>query len=275
MCDTLCVLGADGTLFAKNSDRPVTEAQVIEAHPRRPAAPPLRTQYLEIPDRGAFATVLARPTWLWGAEHGVNEHGVAIGNEMVNTVDDPRLAAPALLGMDLVRLGLERAASADEALEVMTTLLERHGQGGVGDAVNDVSYWSSFLVADAASAWVLETSGRAWAARPVAHGDAISNRLTLRADWTRGSPASRPGPISTPGATRPRPPASPTAVSPPAGTSYAAGWLHRGPRPRIRRHGRATRWPTCATTARDRGARPGAGRTSSPHPPRSRPTAPG
>ena len=77
----------------------------------------LRTQYLEIPDGDAFATVLARPVWLWGAEHGVNEHGVAIGNEMVNTVDDPRIAPPALIGMDLVRLGLERAATADEALE--------------------------------------------------------------------------------------------------------------------------------------------------------------
>ncbi len=193
MCDTLCVLRAKGTLFAKNSDRPVTEAQVVEAHPRRRGAGALRTQYLEIPDRDAFACVVARPVWLWGAEHGVNEHGVAIGNEMVNTVDDPRRAPPALLGMDLVRLGLERAASADEALEVMTTLLERHGQGGVGDAVNDVSYWSSFLVADPTTAWVIETSGRAWAARPVEHGDAISNRLTLRSDWTRASAGVAPG----------------------------------------------------------------------------------
>src|SRR6202035_2620174 len=67
------------------------------------------------------------------------------------TVDDPRHAPPALLGMDLVRLGLERAASAEEALDVMTGLLERHGQGGIGDAVNGVAYWSSFLVADRAS----------------------------------------------------------------------------------------------------------------------------
>ena len=115
MCDTLCVLGDRGTLFAKNSDRPVSEAQVVEAHGRRRAGGQLHTQYLELADRGAAATVLSRPTWLWGAEHGINEHGVAIGNEMVNTVDDPRLAPPALLGMDLVRLGLERATSAEAA----------------------------------------------------------------------------------------------------------------------------------------------------------------
>jgi hypothetical protein len=193
VCDTLCILGDTGTLFAKNSDRPVTEPQVVELHPRRGAAGPLQTQYLEIPDRGAGATLLSRPTWLWGAEHGVNEHGVAIGNELINTVDDPRLAPPALLGMDLVRLGLERAASAEEALDVMTDLLHRHGQGGVGDAVNGVSYWSSFLIADTTSAWVLETSGRSWAARPVDRGDAISNRLTLRRDWTRASPGVVPG----------------------------------------------------------------------------------
>ena len=193
MCDTLCVVGDGVTLFAKNSDRPVREPQVVEAHGRRPGGGRLRTQYLDIDDTGAAATVLSRPVWLWGAEHGVNEHGVAVGNEMVNTVDDPRTAAPALIGMDLVRLALERATSADEALHVMTGLLERHGQGGVGDDVNDVAYWSSFLIADPRSSWVLETSGRRWAARPVTGGAAISNRLTLRRDWARAAAGVTPG----------------------------------------------------------------------------------
>ena len=193
MCDTLCVPGARGMLFAKNSDRPVTEPQVVEAHPRRRSGGSLRAQYLELPDEGAAATVLSRPTWLWGAEHGVNEHGVAIGNELVNTVDDPAGAAPALLGMDLVRLGLERSRRAEEALEVMTGLLARYGQGGVGDEVHGLAYWSSFLIADRSSAWVLKTSGRTWAARRAEGGAAISNRLTLRTDWTRASPDIPPG----------------------------------------------------------------------------------
>ena len=195
MCDTVCVLGDGMTLFAKNSDRPVTEAQTVGPHRRRGPGPgrSLRTQYLDIADEGAAATLLSRPIWLWGAEHGVNEHRVAIGNEMVDTVDDPKVAPPALIGMDLVRLGLERASNAEDALEVMTGLLERHGQGGVCDQVHDATYWSSFLVADPTSAWVLETSGRKWAARPVRHGDAISNRLTIRSDWTRASADVAPG----------------------------------------------------------------------------------
>ena len=130
----------------------------------------LRTQYLEIDDPGAHAFVGSRPTWLWGVEHGVNEFGVAIGNEKIWTVDRPRDHPAALLGMDLVRLGLERARSAGEALNVMTTLLETHGQGGSGEPHRDEPYYSSFLVADANAGFIIETSNRTWAARPIRAG---------------------------------------------------------------------------------------------------------
>jgi secernin len=189
MCDTLCLLGRDRTLFAKNSDRPFAEPQVVEWYDRRLPATgaTLRTQYLTIPDPGAHALLASRPTWLWGAEHGVNEHRVAIGNEKVWTVDDPRPLPAALIGMDLVRLALERARTADDALDVVTSLLEEHGQGGSGEPGHDEPYFSSFLIADPHAAWVLETSARTWAARPVEHGASISNRISLGADWTRAS----------------------------------------------------------------------------------------
>ena len=186
MCDTLCLLGADRTIFAKNSDRPRDEVQVVETHPRRASGGMLRTTHLEIKDVGAYALMGSRPAWMWGTELGVNEHGVAIGNERVYTLDDPTTAPAALTGMDLVRLGLERGTTADDAIDAMTSLLEQHGQGGAclesGDA-----YWSSFLVADASGAWVLETSDRTWAARPVLGAAAISNRLSLGTEWTRAS----------------------------------------------------------------------------------------
>ncbi|HEX3980911.1 MAG TPA: hypothetical protein VHW93_06790, partial [Acidimicrobiales bacterium] len=192
MCDTVCVLGDGVTLFAKNSDRPRSEPQIVEACPGRPPGGTTGLQYIEIPETGAFSTLLSRPTWLWGAEHGVNEHRLAIGNEAIFTRDDAGKAAPALIGMDLVRLGLERGRDALGALDVMTELLGSEGQGGVCDT-EGLAYWSSFLIADPTSAWILETTGRTWAARPVEAGAAISNRLSLGSDWTRASADVAPG----------------------------------------------------------------------------------
>ncbi len=194
MCDTLCAPGPAGMVFAKNSDRPPGEVQVAWPFGRRASAGcTLRTQYLSIGDTGAHAALLSCPTWLWGAEHGVNEHGVAIGNERVRTTHDAQSAPPALIGMDLVRLGLERARSAAEAVDVMTGLLEACGQGGIADAAHQEAYDSSFLVADPHEAYVLETAGADYAAAPFPGGAAISNRITLGSGWTRASAALEPG----------------------------------------------------------------------------------
>jgi dipeptidase len=117
---------------------------------------------------------------------GVNEHGLAIGNEAI--FSRRATLAPALLGMDLVRLALERATAAAEALELITRLLEAHGQGGpAGYADARFCYDSSFLIADPREAWVLETAGRDWAARRVAGAAALSNALTLGGDAERTS----------------------------------------------------------------------------------------
>jgi secernin len=175
------------TIFGKNSDRPIGEPQVVERYATRPSGGELRTQYLSIPDTGAYAVVGSRPDWLWGFEHGVNEHRVAIGNERVWTVDDAALAPPALIGMDLVRLGLERARTADQAVDVIADLLRLHGQGGIADAIDEEAYFSSFLIADPSQAWIMETSGRTWAAKPLDGGGAISNRISLSDDWERAS----------------------------------------------------------------------------------------
>jgi len=194
MCDCLCALRPDGTLFAKNSDRPPGERQIIEAIAPRPAGGVLATQYLSLSDPGAPALLGARPTWLWGFEHGVNAHRVAVGNEQLWTVDDPSRQPEAFTGMDLVRLGLERGETAEQALDVIAALIDEFGQGGLGEQGTPdgegKAYFSSFLVADPTEAWVLETSARSWAARPVRVGDrgvALSNRISLSRDWKRAS----------------------------------------------------------------------------------------
>jgi dipeptidase len=194
MCDTLCGPGMGGMVFAKNSDRPVGEVQLAVPFGRRPTAGCiLRTQYLSIGDTGAHAALLSCPTWLWGAEHGVNEFGVAIGNERVATVHDAAQARPGLIGMDMVRLGLERARSAEEAVEILVDLLTTHGQGGIADAAHQEAYDSSFLIADPAHAFVLDTSGSDFAVAPFPRGTAISNRLSVGSAWTRASPDLGPG----------------------------------------------------------------------------------
>jgi secernin len=142
----------------------------------------VRCQYLEIPQaQRTFAVLGSRPYWLWGFEHGVNEAGVAIGNEAVYTHDP--VPDHGLLGMDLVRLGLERGATAAEAKKVITDLLERYGQGGAAVVGGDRRYHNSFIVADATEAWVIETSRRHWAARRTKRGAVISNLVTIEDDW--------------------------------------------------------------------------------------------
>lgn len=184
MCDTMVALGsatADGaTIFAKNSDRHPNEAQAVVIAPAAShgAGATLACTYVHIPQVArTHGVLLCKPFWMWGAEMGVNEHGVAIGNEAVFTKRVSKRAA--LLGMDLVRLGLERAASADEALRVITELLEAHGQGGEGGYDGSLRYDNSFILADRRGAWVLETSGRAWVAERIGSVRSISNALTI------------------------------------------------------------------------------------------------
>jgi dipeptidase len=178
------------TILAKNSDRDLMECQVLQQFGRttHPEGATLRCQYLEIPQaRETFAMIGSRPYWLWGFEHGVNEHCVAIGNEAIWT-KEPRQET-GLLGMDLVRLGLERGRTAHEALRVITAHLEEYGQGGSPRAGRVAPcYDNSFLIADPEEAWVLETAGRRWVAKRVHDVYSISNVPTIGEEWDEASP---------------------------------------------------------------------------------------
>ena len=181
MCDTMVRVLDDRVLFAKNSDRDPNEAQRLEWHPRacHPAGATVDCTWITIPQvRETNAVLLSRPFWMWGAEMGTNEHGVTIGNEAVFTRQP--YAKTGLLGMDLLRLALERAATAEAAVETMIALLETHGQGGgCGHENRGFTYHNSFLVADGQGAYVFETAGREHDVARVVGTRTISNALTI------------------------------------------------------------------------------------------------
>lgn len=194
MCDTMVALGqvtADGvTLFGKNSDREPNEAQHLIRIPaaRHTPGEKVNCTYIEIPQvEQTYEVVLAKPFWIWGAEMGANEHGVAIGNEAVFT-KIPYDQAPGLIGMDFLRLALERARTARQALDVITTLLMQYGQGGNCGFKHATYYHNSFLIADPREAWVLETAGKHWAAERVRDIRTISNGLTIGKQFDLASP---------------------------------------------------------------------------------------
>jgi len=190
MCDTFVALGSAtkdrGVVFGKNSDRPYAERQPLVYIPRTLYSQDteIRCTHISIPQvEETYAILLSKPSWMWGAEMSANEWNVVIGNEAVWTKEP--MGQPALLGMDLLRLALERASTASQAVHLICDLLEEYGQGGAC-AENDpgFTYHNSFLIADPTEAWVLETAGKWWVAQRIKDGVRnISNGLSIRSEF--------------------------------------------------------------------------------------------
>lgn len=184
MCDSFAALAdvcRDGyTIYGKVSDRAVNEPQYFVHVPAadHDCSHPLRCTQITVEQvPHTYEMILSKPSWIWGAEIGANEFGVCAGNESVYSKEIQK--APALMGMDLVRLALERGKTAEEALNVATSLLERYGQGGNCSFDDEFYYDNSFLFVDAREAWVLETAGAYWAARRIDGAQSISNYMTI------------------------------------------------------------------------------------------------
>ena len=147
----------------------------------------LRATYISVPQvRRTYACVLLKPHWIWGAEMGWNEFGLNIGNEAVFT-REKREKQAGLIGMDLLRLALERCRSAKEALELITAMIGEYGQGGNCGFHKAFYYDNAFLIADEQEAYVLETAGRSWAVKKAGEVETISNCFGLRTDYEDAS----------------------------------------------------------------------------------------
>lgn len=193
MCDTfyirrprrkLCERGMTG-FFAKNSDRDPNESQYMFFVPAGQVSRP--KTYVEMPSYVVEHDVwLSKPSWMWGAEMGVNAKGVSIGNEAIfSRVSVDRTG---VLGMDHLRAALELASTAREAVELIVKNTERHGQGGDGGFERPLYYHNSYLIADPDEGYVLETVDRYYAYKKLDGNYHISNKLSIEDDYDEISP---------------------------------------------------------------------------------------
>jgi len=200
MCDTVAMFCRDGSgrsFFGKNSDREPGEPQIVyySANPvdefnTRPyieaSSKYIRGPYVALKSifdsfDHPYGALISRPVWMWGAEMGVNQFGLSIGNEAV--FPKAKVSDHALLGMDIVRLALHNCQDAQQAVKFITSLITEHEQGGDGGYRGSLKYHNSFLIKDFEQGYVLETSGRHWALQEIGDVAAISNAYSITDDY--------------------------------------------------------------------------------------------
>jgi secernin len=193
--------------YVFNSDRPANESMELiwmpapEANPATPKQESdeycsfMKMTYINVKkpaSRKQRSVLLCKPVWMSGAEMGVNDAGVSIGNEAVFTKYKINKDKKALLGMDMIVLALMYSSTAKEALDLIVELLEEYGQGGncfPNVADKQLFYHNSFLIVDEQEQWVLETAGHLWVAEKIEQRDnllqrSISNCLTIGSKFT-------------------------------------------------------------------------------------------
>jgi secernin len=178
--------GMQQSLFAANCHRPRGDAPAVRRVAGRTftAGEAVQTPFVQLPQARQTCAVLAvQAQGAWGYLHGVNDRRVAAG--VADWQSCLRQRRPGLLGPDLVRLVLERSHSAQQAVDVLTDLIARHGQGAFNGSPEEGAADHVFLLADPAEAFVVEAAGAAWAAQEIGQVRAAGDVAVIRQDWSR------------------------------------------------------------------------------------------
>lgn len=184
-CDSMIatrVSSATGnTIYAKNSDRPLNEAQPLVYFPPADHKPGemVRTSFIEVPQAPhTYGVIGSKLDTFFGCEHGINEWGLVIGNEQVSGREIPERRW-GLIGMDILRLTLERSKTACEAIDCAVSLLETYGTGG--DPSVRIPYFNTnLIIADPDEAFIFESHQRDWVAKKVETTGAIGNCYSVQ-----------------------------------------------------------------------------------------------
>lgn len=153
-------------IYGRNGLRlPADGSAVSEVH-HYPAASEasgsVKCDSVEIDGAAAFSVILSKPAGVWGAESGSNEKGICLGL----TFSEGHPVDGKLNATDLVRLTLERASSASDAIDVLVSLNDQYGPAGETKDAPKAAY----VVCDPNEAWVLNVVGSLWAAQKVSSG---------------------------------------------------------------------------------------------------------
>jgi secernin len=198
MCDTFVALSSTtatgAILLGKNADTEINEAQHVLMLPRHSylEGAQVRITHRLIPQaRETYEVLLDKSFWTYGGEIGVNEYGVAIGNEAV--FSNRICNGDGVITIDMVRLMLERSRNRRETVELAKQLLSAYGQGGNCELRGNSHFDGSFIIADKSGAIVLETAGQDWATREVKGFATISNGYSIGTDWEETSLDTKDG----------------------------------------------------------------------------------
>lgn len=171
-------------IYAKNSDRPFNEAQPLIFFPAadHQEGSMVECSFIRIPQvEHTYACIGSKPHFFFGFEHGINEHGVMIGNEQVSGREVPEIKW-GLIGMDILRLALERSKTAKEAIEVIDFLLTNIGTGGA-PTHRIAPFNSNFIISDPNEAYLFESHQRKWVAKKVEGVGYLANCYSIRGDY--------------------------------------------------------------------------------------------
>ena len=184
-CDSMIANGnatvTGNIIYAKNSDRPLNEAQPLIYYPPADHADGemVRTSFIEIPQvQHTYGVLGSKLETFFGFEHGINEWGLAIGNEQTSGREIPEHKW-GLIGMDILRLTLERSQNAREAIDCITDLLEKYGTGG-DPAVRIPYFNTNLIIADPDECFVFESHQRDWVVKKVETTAVIGNCYSLQ-----------------------------------------------------------------------------------------------
>ena len=169
------------TLIAKNRDLGADSFNAVELIPHRfPTEKNYRAAYITIPQvKETYKFIGVKSVGRWGFGQGMNEFQVSIVDNDGASMDELAYLK-GLHDNDYIRLALERAKTAREAVDVVARLTEKYGQAWNGII---------FAIGDPNEVWVMEVAGYRWVAKRYKNTImAIANQFQITDDYDLSSP---------------------------------------------------------------------------------------